>query len=44
MGKPESINLLLELGAVKTVKNIAAESPADIAIRWNKRENAALLN
>ncbi|MDR0494446.1 MAG: ankyrin repeat domain-containing protein [Treponema sp.] len=44
MGRPESINLLLELGAVKTAKNIAAESPADIALRWNNRENAALLN
>jgi ankyrin repeat protein len=44
MGKPESISLLLELGAAKSVRNISAESPADVALRWNNRENAALLN
>jgi len=44
MGKPETISLLLELGAAKNAKNISAESPADVAIRWNNRENAALLN
>jgi hypothetical protein len=44
MGRPDSISLLLELGANKSVRNIAAESPADIAMRWNHRENAALLN
>jgi ankyrin repeat protein len=43
-GKPENISLLLELGANKGVRNIAMESPADIAERWNHRENAALLN
>jgi ankyrin repeat protein len=41
---PELISLLLELGANKHVRNIAAESAADIAQRWNRRENAALLN
>ncbi|MDR0290840.1 MAG: ankyrin repeat domain-containing protein [Treponema sp.] len=44
MGRPENISLLLELGAAKGARNIAAESPADIAMRWNNRENAALLN
>jgi len=44
MGKPEAISLLLELGAIKGAKNISAESPADVAMRWNNRENAALLN
>jgi len=44
MGKPETITLLLELGAAKNVQNISAESPADIAMRWNNNENAALLN
>jgi len=44
MGKPESIVLLLELGAAKNAQNISAESPADIAMRWNNNENAALLN
>jgi ankyrin repeat protein len=43
-GNPEIISLLLELGANKSVKNIAAESPADIARRWNQTGNAALLN
>jgi ankyrin repeat protein len=44
MGKPETIALLLELGAAKNAQNISAESPADIAMRWNNNENAALLN
>ena len=44
MGKPESITLLLELGAAKNAQNISSESPADIAMRWNNNENAALLN
>ena len=44
MGKPETISLLLELGAAKNAQNISAERPADIAMRWNNRENAALLN
>jgi ankyrin repeat protein len=44
MGKPEAISLLLELGAAKGARNISAESPADVAMRWNNRENAALLN
>jgi ankyrin repeat protein len=43
-GNPEIIALLLELGANKSAKNIAAESPADIAQRWNQREIAALLH
>ncbi|MDR1899631.1 MAG: ankyrin repeat domain-containing protein [Treponema sp.] len=42
--KSELVTLLLELGANKGVKNIAAESPADIARRWNQNETAALLN
>jgi ankyrin repeat protein len=44
MGKPEAISLLLELGANKSARNISAESPADIAMRWNNRDNAVLLN
>ncbi|MDR3192810.1 MAG: ankyrin repeat domain-containing protein, partial [Treponema sp.] len=43
-GNPELISLLLELGANKDLKNIAAERPADIAIRWDQMETAALLN
>jgi len=40
---PETISILLQLGANRTIRNIAAEIPFDIAIRWNKGENAALL-
>ncbi|MDR2110431.1 MAG: ankyrin repeat domain-containing protein, partial [Spirochaetaceae bacterium] len=40
----EIVALLLELGANKAAKNIAAESPGDIARRWNKTDIAALLN
>jgi ankyrin repeat protein len=42
-GNPETINILLQLGANRTIKNIASEKPFDIAIRWNKSENADLL-
>jgi ankyrin repeat protein len=41
---PRVVSLLLELGASKSAKNIASESPADIALRWRHREIAALLN
>ncbi|MDR1586586.1 MAG: ankyrin repeat domain-containing protein [Treponema sp.] len=43
-GNPEAISLLLELGANKSIRNIAAESPADIARRWNQNQAAAMLN
>ncbi|MCL2214982.1 MAG: ankyrin repeat domain-containing protein [Treponema sp.] len=42
-GTPEYINLLLELGADKSAKNIASESAYDIALRWNRRDNAEIL-
>jgi hypothetical protein len=38
------ISLLLSLGAQAGVRNIAAESPAEIATRWRNHEAAALLN
>ncbi|MCL2192041.1 MAG: ankyrin repeat domain-containing protein [Treponema sp.] len=44
MGRPETISLLLGLGADVSVRNISEESPADIALRWNNHANAALLN
>ena len=44
MGKPETINILLDLGADKNTRNISAESPADIARRWNKHDNVRVLN
>jgi ankyrin repeat protein len=42
-GSRELIALLLDLGANKNTKNISAESPADIARRWNRIDIAALL-
>ena len=42
-GTPQTIRLLLELGANKTIRNISSELPLDIAVRWNNRENAELL-
>ena len=42
-GTPETIQTLLELGANKTLKNIASETPEDIAVRWNRARNAELL-
>jgi ankyrin repeat protein len=43
-GDASLVSLLISLGANKTVKNITAETPADIALRWRKHEAAALLN
>ena len=42
-GTPRIIELLLELGANKTLRNISSEIPLDIAIRWNRADNAQLL-
>jgi len=44
IGNTATINTLLELGAEIDARNIGGESPADVAMRWNRRENAALLN
>jgi len=43
-GNASLVSLLLSMGANKAVKNIAAESPAEIALRWRNTEAAALLN
>jgi len=43
-GDASLVSLLISLGANKAVKNIAAESPADIALRWRNNEALALLN
>jgi ankyrin repeat protein len=43
-GNTAIISQLIEMGASKGVKNIAAESPADIAQRWRHPDAAALLN
>jgi ankyrin repeat protein len=43
-GSPETITLLLQLGANKSIKNISAESPADIAKRWDRTDMLSMLN
>jgi len=43
-GNTSLITQLISLGASKGIRNIAAESPADIAMRWKHPEAAALLN
>jgi ankyrin repeat protein len=43
-GNSETISILLELGADKNLKNIIAESPADVARKWNHPQTMALLN
>ncbi|MDR2662720.1 MAG: ankyrin repeat domain-containing protein [Treponema sp.] len=43
-GSTALIGILLELGANKNIRNIASESPADIALRWNHHDAAALLS
>jgi len=42
-GDTAIISQLLSLGAAAQIRNIAAESPADIALRWNNHAAAALL-
>ncbi|QQO08548.1 ankyrin repeat domain-containing protein [Breznakiella homolactica] len=43
-GCPEMVALLIEMGASKNIKNVADESPIDIARRWNREEVTALLS
>ena len=43
LGTPQLITVLFELGANRSIRNIAAESPNDIALRWNKKDNSDLL-
>jgi ankyrin repeat protein len=42
-GTPGSISILLDLGANKTIRNISSEAPYDIALRWNRMDNADML-
>ncbi|MDR2403116.1 MAG: ankyrin repeat domain-containing protein [Spirochaetaceae bacterium] len=42
-GNAEVVRLLISLGADKSSRNITAESPADIARRWNRNDIALLL-
>jgi len=43
LSKPDIISILIELGANKSIKNITSESPNDIALRWNRKDNSELL-
>jgi ankyrin repeat protein len=43
IGNTSAISLLIGLGADKNIKNIASESPAEIARRWNHQQAEALL-
>jgi len=43
LSSPDIINLLVELGANKTIRNVASELPYDIAVRWNRGDNAGVL-
>jgi len=42
-GTPETIAILIELGANRSLRNIASEAPFDIAVRWNRIDNAEVL-
>jgi ankyrin repeat protein len=42
-GNPATINVLVELGANRTLRNISSETPYDIARRWNRADNADVL-
>jgi ankyrin repeat protein len=42
-GDTGAISILIGLGADKNIKNIASESPAEIARRWNHQQAEALL-
>ena len=42
-GTARNIALLLELGANKSIRNISSESAYDIAVRWNRPDNAEIL-
>jgi ankyrin repeat protein len=43
-GSAEIVAQLLRLGASKSIRNISAESPADIAKRWNRNDALSMLN
>ena len=43
IGEPKSINLLLELGANRTIRNTASETAYEIALRWHREDNAEIL-
>lgn len=42
-GNPDEIALLIKLGASKTIKNLSGETAYNVAKRWGKDKNSALL-
>jgi len=42
-GTPDLVSVLLEMGANRAIRNVASESPNDIALRFNRSDNSALL-
>jgi ankyrin repeat protein len=42
-GDAQAVRSLISLGADKSVRNIAGESPAEIARRWNNADAATVL-
>jgi ankyrin repeat protein len=42
-GDKNAVKLLIDLGADKKARNVAGETPADLAKRWGKTENGTLL-
>ncbi|MDR2481964.1 MAG: ankyrin repeat domain-containing protein [Spirochaetaceae bacterium] len=43
LGSTDTITFLIELGAVKNVRNTSGETAADIALRWGNSDAAAVL-
>jgi ankyrin repeat protein len=44
IGNAETISMLLQLGANKSIRNVSSESPADIARRWARMDTLSMLN
>jgi ankyrin repeat protein len=42
-GTAANVSLLLNMGADRNSRNLAAESPADIALRWKRAEDIVTL-
>ncbi|MCL2210521.1 MAG: ankyrin repeat domain-containing protein [Treponema sp.] len=42
-GTPNLVSVLLEMGANRSIRNVALESPNDIALRFNRNDNSSLL-
>jgi ankyrin repeat protein len=43
LGSADTISILFELGANRSIRNISSEIPSDIAVKWNRTEISELL-